>query len=865
MSRPTFRRKQKPAHPTLEVFDPVRLLQSPLSPTRSPTKPTTSKPRFSISGGVDPDAFRVEGSYFAVSDTSNGASPRKTTAPISATASSSTNQRKIISDIITTGSSDTRGYTTRGSRLSSSPMSARNNSVHKDLLTSSIGSMSSTAAALHTPHATKPRDKRPESLPKKPIAEGKKPDRSFTTNTSADKHNDNGAAVVDLCSPEDPHVPPESSFNGRRAAAVATPLKSKSSSLLDQKKMYEKLPPLEEEVQVSRDVPSSRSPVLIEATDSPCDSNVAKNIVTIPDSPGEQAKQVTSNSRDALAVEKPELEITCCHSPQSPALREERQDEKVTVADKCPSPVANPEDSTQERTQERKRPPTPISNPRKKKKPKNHAASKNALDLEYVVDGDSPDSENRQQARSEHTHKTHPHRRSVEKGPFDFDAEEEPECPVIPRRRSKSKHEKTQGSPEPPQIPARKSTKNDVVMVYPTSRSGAIAITLEDLKRLEPHEMVNDSIIEFYMQYIYNTLPPDRQQLCHFFNPFFFKKLSLTHQKHHGDSSAYKTLCSWTKTDLFEKQYIIVPIHEGAHWSLAIVCMPSSSFKESPCVIFLDSLLMGVSYTTLSVLGSFLQWEWQEKHGSQLDKDETSSVTVQWDHLAPFAPTVPRQTNYVDCGLYLLVFVETFVTQLPTCIDDLNNWEHTLTSEKFALMRKKIGDLVEELREKYAPPTQPSQQTQTLTQDSCLILEVKPARLDDDIPSSVVILDSKPGHESGSDTGCFITQEKGKDPHPSQQPQPTSTSTTSTSRTSSAYAYCDDIPDTAEILASIKPVTSTPHVDGDEADDEAEDDNDDVFNNPSLNPLPVSCECGDKPCLSFTSSSPPNTQPDENT
>lgn len=46
--------------------------------------------------------------------------------------------------------------------------------------------------------------------------------------------------------------------------------------------------------------------------------------------------------------------------------------------------------------------------------------------------------------------------------------------------------------------------------------------------------------------------------------------------------------------DLFEKEFIFVPIHDALHWSLAIVCNPGSDGRpgqlHSPLILHLDSL-----------------------------------------------------------------------------------------------------------------------------------------------------------------------------------------------------------------------------------------------------------------------------------
>lgn len=37
----------------------------------------------------------------------------------------------------------------------------------------------------------------------------------------------------------------------------------------------------------------------------------------------------------------------------------------------------------------------------------------------------------------------------------------------------------------------------------------------------------------------------------------------------------YENVCKWTKNvDIFDMDYILIPIHDTAHWSLAVVCHP---------------------------------------------------------------------------------------------------------------------------------------------------------------------------------------------------------------------------------------------------------------------------------------------------
>jgi Ulp1 family protease len=42
-----------------------------------------------------------------------------------------------------------------------------------------------------------------------------------------------------------------------------------------------------------------------------------------------------------------------------------------------------------------------------------------------------------------------------------------------------------------------------------------------------------------------------------------------------SEEARYERVRKWTKTlDVFDMDYVLVPIHDHAHWSLAIICQP---------------------------------------------------------------------------------------------------------------------------------------------------------------------------------------------------------------------------------------------------------------------------------------------------
>jgi sentrin-specific protease 7 len=52
------------------------------------------------------------------------------------------------------------------------------------------------------------------------------------------------------------------------------------------------------------------------------------------------------------------------------------------------------------------------------------------------------------------------------------------------------------------------------------------------------------------------------------------------------DRDKYERVKKWTKNvDVFDQDYLFVPIHDHAHWSVAIVCQPGELMPEQHCSI----------------------------------------------------------------------------------------------------------------------------------------------------------------------------------------------------------------------------------------------------------------------------------------
>lgn len=122
------------------------------------------------------------------------------------------------------------------------------------------------------------------------------------------------------------------------------------------------------------------------------------------------------------------------------------------------------------------------------------------------------------------------------------------------------------------------------LIVYPPPPAkGGISVTNEDLHCLNDGEFLNDVIIDFYLKYLFmEKLKKEEAQRSHVFSSFFYKRLNQRERRNAPDTThlpiqkrKHNRVKTWTRhVDLFQKDFIFVPINESAHWYLAVICFP---------------------------------------------------------------------------------------------------------------------------------------------------------------------------------------------------------------------------------------------------------------------------------------------------
>ncbi|KAF5839313.1 hypothetical protein DUNSADRAFT_1089 [Dunaliella salina] len=194
-------------------------------------------------------------------------------------------------------------------------------------------------------------------------------------------------------------------------------------------------------------------------------------------------------------------------------------------------------------------------------------------------------------------------------------------------------------------------------MYPPGDTARAMEVSAIELGRLEEDAWLNDTVMDFYLRVIEQSLPPASRGRYYFFNSFFYKKLT-EEQPTPPESPAPSNNAS----------------PKGA-----VKGTPSQEAGVTPCILHLDSL-EGSRHdpnTVCSTLRSYLHHEWVHKA-----KTVKGSVPYLWQQQEqqpcaqgsqPYLPftsakdcphrrvnTLPRQNNCNDCGLFVLAYAEFF-------------------------------------------------------------------------------------------------------------------------------------------------------------------------------------------------------------
>ncbi|XP_048528341.1 uncharacterized protein LOC125507864 [Triticum urartu] len=272
--------------------------------------------------------------------------------------------------------------------------------------------------------------------------------------------------------------------------------------------------------------------------------------------------------------------------------------------------------------------------------------------------------------------------------------------------------------------------------IYYPSRDDpeAVELTSSDIKCLDPGVYLSSPVINYYIQYIKRDKfqREAARNNFHMFNTYFYSKLQ---EALFGKGEFVKLRRWWKGVNIFQRGYIILPIHGTAHWSLVIICIPAKESNSGPIVLHLDSLGMHPTDDIYRTVRRFLEEEW--KH---LRKNPPSDISISdtiWEDLPRNIHKenveVPGQNNAYDCGIFMLYYIQRFIIEAPENFtrDRLVMFSRSwFRSEEASNLRNKIRKL--------------------------LLKEFESARVDD-VMSEAATAD-------GSDDDCFMKEGESEAP-----------------------------------------------------------------------------------------------------
>lgn len=155
-----------------------------------------------------------------------------------------------------------------------------------------------------------------------------------------------------------------------------------------------------------------------------------------------------------------------------------------------------------------------------------------------------------------------------------------------------------------------------------------------DIVKMGPGKWLNDECINTYMK-ILQKRADDSKQKVYLFNTFFYPKLL----------EGYSKVERWTRrVDVFAMEKLLIPVHLGTHWCLAVINLSQRRFE------YYDSL-HGGNPECLEAMRAWLDAESQSKRKKPFDWSGWQEPVVNGEDL-------PLQRNGYDCGVFACMFAE---------------------------------------------------------------------------------------------------------------------------------------------------------------------------------------------------------------
>lgn len=177
----------------------------------------------------------------------------------------------------------------------------------------------------------------------------------------------------------------------------------------------------------------------------------------------------------------------------------------------------------------------------------------------------------------------------------------------------------------------------------------------EALSCLQPNRMLNDTVVDFYMNHLLVRAKDIIRPQVHLFNTFLYEKL-----KSLPSGGAAASQLRWDKkVNIFDKNFLVIPVCDHAHWVLVVACFAgqeASNTRIQPCLILFDSLGFKYLRYFTEPIRKFLQQRWNNDRARTGRRDFMDRLAFKEYHAL-----VPLQRNTYDCGVHLLHNFERFL------------------------------------------------------------------------------------------------------------------------------------------------------------------------------------------------------------
>ncbi|RYR18120.1 hypothetical protein Ahy_B03g062747 isoform E [Arachis hypogaea] len=116
----------------------------------------------------------------------------------------------------------------------------------------------------------------------------------------------------------------------------------------------------------------------------------------------------------------------------------------------------------------------------------------------------------------------------------------------------------------------------DAKMYYPSSDDPeSVEICYSDIDCLAPESYLTSTIMNFYIRYLKQQASLANRSLSeyHFFNTYFYKKLQEAVSVKQSDRATFfvKFRRWWKGVNIFQKTYVLIPVHEDRYFSYVLV------------------------------------------------------------------------------------------------------------------------------------------------------------------------------------------------------------------------------------------------------------------------------------------------------